>query len=77
MSSQLYNGEITLSQSTFDIVEAHSDRTPEHRFLVIVSHDHAVLNVVLGGEEVRARNFRLQYIEEGKTNRPMKCVYSK
>lgn len=42
MSCQFYNSEIPLSKSPFDIVEAHSDRTPEHWLLVTVSHDHAV-----------------------------------
>lgn len=43
VSCQLDDGEIALPQSALDVVEAHSDGTPEQRFLDTVSHDHAVL----------------------------------
>lgn len=43
MSCQLDDGEIALPQSALNVVEAHSDWTPEQRFLDTVSHDHAVV----------------------------------
>lgn len=43
VSCQLDDGEIALPQSALNVVEAHSDWTPEQRFLDTVSHDHAVV----------------------------------